>query len=479
MVAGTTDNFRLPPIGRCPLRQVVDRFDLVTLLTRLLLVLVLALSQLAVGVAQAAPDLKDQLSAIRGLRVISETTVGQYRYFVLGFRQPVDHHRPWAAEFEQRISLLHKHISRPVVLHTTGYELPGGPGLAEPTRLVDGNQISVEQRFFEPSRPVPADWKDLNIRQAANDHHRIVRAFKSIYRESWLSTGASKGGMTSVYHRRFFPHDVDGTIAYVAPNDVVDDQDVYGEFIEHVGTDAACNRGIEDVQRQILGHRDEVVERMLGKGYTYRLFGTPQRALEILVLDLPFTFWQYGSQAGCAKVPGPGATVDQLVAFVDATVGFDFYTDRGVEPYTAYYYQAGTQLGSPEADERAVANLLRYPGSSVPRSFVPADIEMRFDRTAMRDIDNWVRFAGGKLLFVYGEHDPWSAEPFRLGPGTRDSYSFTVPAGNHGSTIAKLPDAQRAKATAAVLRWAAVPAVTATAALNGLDDLSELRRRPR
>jgi hypothetical protein len=479
MVAGTTDNFRLPPIGRCPLRQVVDRFGPVTLLTRLLLVLALALSQLAVGVAQAAPDLKDQLTAIRGLRVISERVVGQYRYFVLGFRQPVDHHRPWAGEFEQRISLLHKDVSRPVVLHTTGYELPGGPGTSEPTRLVDGNQLSVEQRFFEPSRPVPADWQDLTIWQAANDHHRIVRAFKSIYRESWLSTGASKGGMTSVYHRRFFPHDVDGTIAYVAPNDVVDDRDVYGEFIEHVGTDGACNRGLEAAQRQILGHRDEVVERMLAKGYTYQLFGSPQRALEILVIDMPFTFWQYGSQADCVKVPGPGATVDQLVAFIDATVGFDFYSDRGVEPYTAYYYQAGTQLGSPEADERAVADLLRYPGSSVPRSFVPADIKMRFDRTAMRDIDNWVRFAGRNLLFVYGEHDPWSAEPFRVGPGTRDSFSFTVPAGNHGSTIAKLPEAQRAKATETVLRWADVQPAATTATVDGLADLDELRRRPR
>ncbi|MET1074320.1 MAG: S28 family serine protease [Umezawaea sp.] len=451
-------------------------------LTRLFVVLVLALSQLAAGVASAAPDLETRLTAIQGLRIISRTTVGEYRYFVLGFRQPVDHQRPWRGDFEQRISLLHKDESRPMVLHTTGYGLPGGPGLSEPAKLVDGNQLSVEQRFFTPSRPEPADWRDLDIRQAASDHHRIVRAFKGIYRAAWLSTGASKGGMASVYHRRFFPHDVDGTIAYVAPNDAVDSRDVYADFIAHAGTDDTCNRRLEGVQRQILQHRDEVVAIMLARGYRYdELFGSPQKALEILVLDTPFTFWQYQSQASCAIVPGPDSTVDQLVRFMDDTVGFDFYTDAGVAPYTPYYYQSGTQLGSPKADERAVADLLRYPGSSVPRSFVPAEIPMRFQPGVMRDVDDWVRRAGRTLLFVYGGDDPWGAEPFRLGPGTRDSFSFTVPGGNHGADIAKLPEPQRAQAKATVLRWADVPASIQAATFDGPgpDDIAELRRSRR
>jgi hypothetical protein len=454
----------------------VNRFS------RLLVVFALALTQVVVGVASAAPDLKDRLNAIPGLRVVSDATAGVYRSFVLTYRQPIDHLRPWRGTFEQRISLLHRDVAKPLVLHTTGYDLPDVARAAEPTKLVDGNQISVEQRFFVPSRPRPADWRDLTIWQAANDHHRIVRAFQRIYRGKWLSTGASKGGMTSVYHRRFFPDDVDGTIAYVTPNDVVDNRDSYGTFIERVGDDDACNRRLEDVQRQVLRNRDEVVERMLARGYSYdKLFGSPQKALEILVLDTPFTFWQYGSQADCALVPGPGSTVDQLVAFIDATVGFDFYSDRGVAPYTPYYYQAGTQLGSPEADESHVAGLLRYPGASVPRSMVPADIEMRYQPGVMRDVDNWVRFAGRGLLFVYGENDPWSAEPFRLGLGTRDSFSYTVPGGNHGSDIAKLPAAQRDAAIKTVQRWAGVKAPVSVAALDGPgpDDLSELRRRPR
>ncbi|KOV89113.1 hypothetical protein ADL03_03650 [Nocardia sp. NRRL S-836] len=433
------------------------------------------------AVATAATDIKDRIAALPGVRIISEGTSGTARTFVLGIRQPADHRRPRGQWFEQRFSLLHKDTARPMVLHTTGYQLPGTVGASEPARLVDGNQLSVEQRFFTPSRPAPADWGDLNIWQAANDHHRIVSAFKRIYGARWLSTGASKGGMTSVYHRRFFPRDVDATIAYVTPNDVVNDRDAYGEFIRGVGNDPSCNRRLEGVQRQILRQRDAFVARLEAAGYTFRQFGGGQRALEVLVLDTPFTFWQYGTQEQCALVPGAGATVDELWTFIDKTVGWDFYNDAGVAPYTAYYYQAGTQLGWPAADESAVADLLRYPGVSVPRTMVPAEIGFpRFDRHAMKDVDRWVRLQGSRLLFVYGQNDPWSAEPFRIGPGTRDSLSFVVPAGNHGANIAKLPETERAAATAAVRRWAGVSAaVSASVADTGADpdSLDALRAR--
>ncbi|SEP73909.1 PS-10 peptidase S37 [Lentzea xinjiangensis] len=430
-------------------------------------------------VVSAAPDIKDRIAAVPGVRIIGEGTSGTARTFVLGIQQPADHRRPFGTRFEQRFSLLHKAESKPMVLHTTGYGLPGTISASEPARLVDGNQISVEQRFFTPSRPAPADWDDLTIWQAANDHHRIVRAFKKIYGAKWLSTGASKGGMTSIYHRRFFPRDVDATIAYVAPNDVVNDRDVYGEFIREVGDDPACNRRLEGVQRQVLQHRDEIVSRLEAKGYTYSVFGGPHRALEILVLDTPFTFWQYGTQEQCALVPGAGAPVDDLWTFMDQTVGWDFYTDAGVAPYVPYYYQAGTQLGWPEADESAVRDLLRYPGVSVPRSMVSSELKFpRFDRHAMRDIDSWVRYQGSRLLFVNGQNDPWAAEPFRLGPGTRDSLSFVVPNGNHGANIAKLPETERAAATAAVLRWAGVSGTVGALALDeGPDSLDALRAR--
>ena len=72
-------------------------------------------------------------------------------------------------------------------------------------------------RTVNRSAPASMDWSKLDIWQAATDHHRLVTALKPLYPARWISTGASKGGMASVYHRRFYPADVTATIAYVAP----------------------------------------------------------------------------------------------------------------------------------------------------------------------------------------------------------------------------------------------------------------------
>ena len=123
-------------------------------LARSLLAFGLASAQVVAtaAVVSAAPDIKDRIAAIPGVRIISEGTSGTARTFVIGIRQPADHRKPRGLTFEQRFSLLHKAESKPMVLHTSGYNL-SGPSPSEPTRLVDGNQISVEQRFFPPSRP--------------------------------------------------------------------------------------------------------------------------------------------------------------------------------------------------------------------------------------------------------------------------------------------------------------------------------------
>jgi hypothetical protein len=190
------------------------------------LVVMVAPAVLPGPAAAAGADILEQLRAVPGLTGVEERAAPPpYRFFVLTITQPADHRRPSAGTFQQRLTLLHRGTDRPTVLHTTGYGVPASIFRAEPTRLIDGNQISVEQRFFTPSRPEPADWSDLTIWQAATDHHRIVRALASLYPANWISTGASKGGMTSIYHRRFYPADVDGTVAYVAPPDIGLDYD--------------------------------------------------------------------------------------------------------------------------------------------------------------------------------------------------------------------------------------------------------------
>lgn len=419
----------------------------------------LSAGSVSAGAATAAgSDVKDRILAIPGMSLIDEEAVDGYRFFQLNYEQPVDHRDPDKGTFKQRISILHKSEERPNIFFTSGYGLSDEPSRSEPTQMVDGNQVSMEHRFFTPSRPDPADWSKLDIWQSANDQHRLYTALESIYSENWISTGGSKGGMTATFYRRYYPNDMDGTVAYVAPNDVDNEEDsAYYDFFENVGTEE-CRNTLNGAQREIFERRGEMVKRLKKEakkeGYTFELAGDADRAFEIVAQDLGWAFWQYQLESECSKVPGKNASTDELYAWADEIGGWSSAADQELLEYSPYYYQAGTELGSPDYEEPLLDDVRKYPGLNVPRTFVPRDIPMEFDDEAMRDIDGWVRGEASEMLFVNGENDPWSAEPFRVGEGSEDSYRYTAPGQNHGANIAKLAEDDRAAATRSLMKWA-------------------------
>ncbi|MYW13242.1 aminopeptidase [Streptomyces sp. SID2563] len=415
----------------------------------------------AVSDSGTSTDIKDRILAIPGMSLIEEKPYAGYRYFVLNYTQPVDHRHPSKGTFQQRITLLHKDTSRPTVFFTGGYNVSTNPSRSEPTRIIDGNQVSLEYRYFTPSRPSPADWSKLDIWQAASDQHRVFTALKRIYSKNWLTTGGSKGGMTATYYERFYPKDMDGVVAYVAPNDVVNNEDsAYDRFFAKVGT-KECRDKLSGVQREALIRRVPLEEKYAryaaDNGYTFDTVGSLDKAYEAVVMDYVWAFWQYSLLADCDSLPADAkkATDQEIWDSVDAISGFSAYADQGLANYTPYYYQAGTQLGSPDIKQPWLGKLSRY-GYQPPRNFVPRSIPMRFQPGAMRDVDTWVKHHATHMLYVYGENDPWGAERFRLGAGARDSYVFTQPGGNHGSNVAGLVPSENATATAAILRWAGV-----------------------
>ncbi|MER6618489.1 S28 family serine protease [Streptomyces xantholiticus] len=405
-------------------------------------------------------DIKDRILSIPGMGLIEEKPYPGYRFFVLDYTQPVDHRHPWRGTFKQRITLLHKDTSRPTVFFTSGYNVSTTPRRSEPTAIVDGNQVSLEYRYFTPSRPAPADWSKLDIWQAASDQHRVFKALKKIYDRNWISTGGSKGGMTATYYERHYPRDMDGVVAYVAPNDVVNNEDkAYDRFLANVGTEE-CRDRLNAVQREALVRR-EPLESIYEKyaadaGYSFETVGSLDRAYEAVVLDFVWAFWQYSRLSDCETIPAAATASDQeIFDTIDTIAGFSAYADQGLATYTPYYYQAGTELGSPDIAQPHLDGLSRY-GYQPPRNFVPRDIPMRFKPWVMKDVDTWVRHNADRMMFVYGENDPWGAEPFRVGRHTRDSHVYTAPGANHGANVAGLVADEKAEATAAILRWAGV-----------------------
>ena len=424
----------------------------------------------------AATDIRGKLLCIPGLAIVTEGASGTtYRRFTLTLDQVVDHDNPNGPHFLQRLTLLHRDEGAPVVLASSGYNITTGS--REPTELGNTfatNVVQVEHRYFTPSIPSPADWKYLTIQQSAADYHAITVALKSIYKGKWVNTGASKGGMTSVYHRRFYPNDLDATVAYVAPNSFGLDDARYPEFLRAVGGDswASCRASLNELQKTVLTRRAEVEPRMTD---SYAALGGPAVALEHALLEMPFTFWQYQSptdaRLGCAAIPAADAPIATLYSFFSTVSYLRNFSDSGFESYTPYYYQATHQLGAPGVEDAHLVGLLQHRDTYRPSYYIPKGVDVPpWDAEAMVDVQNWVKTEAKTMIFIYGEFDPWSAGRFEIGT-TGDNHLFVAPGGNHGSSLMRLTQADRATALALLQNWLGVPPVMPLDSVqNAFDD---------
>lgn len=430
--------------------------------TAVVLALLCAVTVASPAASARPADVADRLRAVPGLTVDERpSTIAGVRWFWLTYRQPVDHEHPERGSFTQRVMLQHRSLDRPMVFHTTGHFVPETMFQTEPTTLLDANQLSMEYRYYPQSRPDPVDWTKDTLRQGAADQHRLIVALRGIYRQNWITTGGSKGGQVSVIHRRYYPDDVAGTVAYVAPNDIDDQEDsAYERFFTTVG-DPACRTRVKALAREILERRTAMrqllADRATAQGWTFDTVGGIDVALELSVMDYEIGFWAYNPASACATLPAPDADDATLFRSFDAVLGFPFFTDQALAPFTQTFYQGGTELGWWRPSLTHLRPLLRYEDAYQTRTFVPRDIPMTYDGSVMRDVDQWVRQHGTRLMFVNGGNDPYTAEPYRLGPGTRDSAVYTAPGVHHvflGNVIEKLPAWQRLKATADLRRWA-------------------------
>jgi hypothetical protein len=403
-------------------------------------------------------DIFEQINAIPGVTATEELSdIDGYRYFMIDFEQPVDHADPSGQHFTQRIMLHHKDAGAPLVLASTGYYLwLPSQWLEEPTDLLDANQLIVEHRYFYPSRPEPADWMDLNIAQAASDHHRIVEAFRPIYEGKWISTGVSKGGMTSIYHRRFFPGDVDGTVAYVAPHSDGLDDPRYAEFLNQVGDDG-CRQKLKDFQREVLLRRSSMLTRLssLASKYnvTFDLIGI-EPSLESTVIGLGFAFWQYNGANLCNTIPGAAASDDEVWGFFN-NIGLPLYSaDPWLLGFEPYYWQAYSELGTPGIDTSHIDDLLLVNFDAID-DLPSIDIDPVHNPAPMEGVGTWLATEGERILFIYGETDPWSAAAFDPG-GAKDTHKFVMPGGNHGANIKGLTPTDQSAALDALAAWTGV-----------------------
>lgn len=414
-------------------------------------------------------DIADVLRATPGISSLTElpsSTTGFIpgtRFFRFRLSQPVDHTATGGPTFQQFLTLLYRSRTAPVVLATTGYSISQNPGQGEPTRLLSANQITMEHRFFNTSTPSPPDWSKLSIQQSAADEHRVVSTLKPLFSGKWLNTGGSKGGMTALFHRRFYPDDVDATLAYVAPISLANGDTRYPPFIDSRGS-TATRLAIEAWQQAIFNKRAEVLALFQAdastRGETLTFLG-PDKTLEFAVLESPFLLWQYGDATLAAQVPPAGASAQALYGYLDRVNSgvVTTWADSTLNYYQAYYQQCANQLGYPANKESHLTGL-SYPGQDMPAAYPPSGASKAYDGgTSMQDIQAWMNDSAQRVILVYGENDPWSAGALQVSAAAqaRNVRKYIAPSGNHGSRLASLVTPDSAEAYALLAQWMGAP----------------------
>lgn len=432
--------------------------------------------------ADSAQDLESFLATVPGLEFEDrETAYPGYRAYALSYDQPLDHDNPSGRSFSQRMVLHHKGSTRPTILYTSGYGLTEDY-LSELTNGLGANQLTTEQRFFEDSivdDVQPEDWHYVTVRQAATDHHRIASALRAFYDRPWVSTGHSKGGMTSVYHRRFFPDDIEVTVPYVAPISFAAPDPQYIPFLNQIGDDE-CREALRDLQREALDRfealREIADDRPGGPG----IFAS-REIFERVLTGLEWSYWQVTGIDGCPGIPEPSAASLDIYEAIDTYSNTDLPNDPnpGSSPY---YYQALRELGFQSNATEHLEERLEHepPGEERLHPLLPPDVSPpTHSPDTMNDVQGWVLEDASELLFIYGEYDPWTGGAFATGDRS-GVIAHYAPQASHGARIRDLEAGARNDALEMLDHWiGARPSIAPGTQLLSAREPPELHRNLR
>ena len=412
-----------------------------------------------IAAALAAPEgLKEKLEALEGVSGIEQLETDLYpEKYLVRLTQQIDPKNPSVGTFKQRVVICHVGYDRPTVLVTEGY---GGAYALNPnyqeelSKLFNTNVVFVEHRYFLESTPEPKDWEYLTAENSAYDLHHVTSTFKSIYSGKWISTGISKGGQTATLYRAFFPYDVDFSVPYVAPLNKGVEDGRHEVFLQQVGTPEERQK-INDFLLTVLKRRSTIVPMLetftKEKGYEFRI--PMEEVLDLAVLEYPFALWQWGTPVSTI----PDTTSDDKVLFEHLMkISEPSYFAEG-QAFISFNVQAARELGYYGYDITPFAPYLSIKSTKgyLNRIMLPKELvdKVEFRPELYNKVYNFLKDNDPKMIFIYGEIDPWSATRVPTFPDKKNEQVYIQPGGSHKARISNMPDDMKKQIIDQINEW--------------------------
>ena len=401
--------------------------------------------------------LEQKISAISAIKEIRPLETSEFsEKYVTYFTQPLDHRHPEKGSFRQRVIVSHVGFDRPTVIVTEGY----GAAYAlrsqyreELSKLLNANMIFVEYRYFLESTPEPKDWQYLTAENSADDLHAITTAFKNIYPGKWIATGISKGGQTTLLYRTFYPDDVDISVPYVAPLCYGVEDGRHEPFLHKVST-PENRKKIEDFQLEALKRKATLLPRFekycTEKNYSFR--APIEEIYDYSVLEYSFALWQWGTPI--SSIPATTASDDEIFSHLLAISEPGYFTADS--PNASFFVQAARELGYYGYDVQPFKQYLSIQSSEgyLHRLMLPEELkDMPFDKTLSKKITKFLKKQDPKMIFIYGQNDPWTAAGVTWLKNKKNIHVFIQPNGSHLARINTLPEAEKAKVMELINEW--------------------------
>ncbi len=382
----------------------------------------------------------EKLATIKNIISIErKKTVSHFdENYELWFEQPIDYNDLSKGTFKQRVFLgFVEDKNKPVIVELRGYGIGSGKA-GELADHYQANQLSIEHRYFNNSRPENIDWNTLTIENAAKDQNLIITAIKNaLYSNAkFVTTGISKGCQVTMAHRRYFPKNVDASVCYVGPlNYKREDPRVYS-FLKNVGTKEARER-ITVFQKLCFENRTALLEMMKNvgkeKGLTWE-FGV-EKAIDYTILEYSFAFWQWGTPID--SIPSGDLKIEDIYKHLIDVVGYGFFDEKSVSNLQPYFWAALTEQGIYGYE---TAPFKEYINTEEIYKFdwaFPEGVTKNYNLKPMQEIKAFLDTSAEDILFIYGEYDSWSATAVELtkNASQRGLYKFIQPKGSHTTRI--------------------------------------------
>ena len=375
-----------------------------------LLLLVLLAVPASLSAQTALKQKLNKISAIKEVRPL-ETSEFAEKY-VTYFTQPLDHRHPEKGSFRQRVIVAHIGFDRPTVIVTEGY----GAAYAlrpkyreELSKLLNANMIFVEYRYFLESTPEPKDWQ--------------------------------------------YPDDVDISVPYVAPLCYGVEDGRHEPFLHNVST-AENRKKIEDFQLEALKRKATLLPRFekycAEKKYS---FNAPiEEIYDYSVLEYSFALWQWGTPI--SSIPVTTASDDNIFKHLLAISEPGYFTPNS--PNASFFVQAARELGYYGYDVEPFKEYLSIKSSKgyLHRLTLPEELkDMDFDKTLSKKITKFLKKNDPKMIFIYGQNDPWTAAGVTWLKNKKNIHVFIQPNGSHLARINTLPEKEKKEVMELINEW--------------------------